>query len=580
MPTQITVRSVTKSLGGKLVLDDVTCTLTAGERTGITGENGSGKSTLLRLLAGEIRPDHGAVVVRSDGGVGYFAQEGRLSPDATVRQVVDEALGELRAIESRMRRLETAMAAGDTDTDARTGTGPDIHTRTHAGTGPGPGHDAVKDAVRDAVMAEYGELLTVFELRGGYEADARVESALHGLGLGALDHDRTVGSMSGGQRVRLRLAAVLAAAPEVLLLDEPTNHLDESALGWLEDHLRTRRGTTVAVCHDRLFLERVATTLLEVDADRRTLVRHGGGYAGHLAAKEAARQRWIHDHAQWQAGVDRFREAAATTARRVAPGRAMKDGNKMAYDRAAGRVQQSLAGRVRQAEERLNRLLADPVPAPPEPLRFTPVLRAGRLRGAVLDAAGVAVTDRLHPVGLTVTAGEHLLVTGANGAGKSTLLSVLAGRIPPDSGRVARRGRIGYLPQQPEFDRPGDTLLAAFARGRAGHLDDHAERLLALGLFTRDRLTVPVGGLSTGQRQRLALARLLSEPADVLLLDEPTNHVSPALGEELEAALADYAGTLVVVSHDRLLCRRWQGTRLDLTATPAAKSGAAAAVTA
>ncbi|MGO4421452.1 ATP-binding cassette domain-containing protein, partial [Streptomyces sp. MCAF7] len=297
-------------------------------------------------------------------------------------------------------------------------------------------------------------------------------------------------------------------------------------------------------------------------------VRYGNGYTGYLAEKAAARQRWAQAYDQWRADIDRLREAAATTARQVAPGRPMKDGNKMAYDRAGGRVQQSLAGRVRNAEERLRRLLADPVPPPPEPLRFTPVLRARRLQGAVLDAADIAVTDRLDRTSVTVEAGERLLITGPNGAGKSTLLRVLAGDVTPDSGSVTRRARVGYLPQEPRPGKPGETVLAAFARGRAGEAAGHAERLLSLGLFDREQLTVPVGRLSTGQLQRLALARLLSEPSDVLLLDEPTNHLSPALVEELETALTGYDGTLVIVSHDRRLRRRWQGTHLAMRPTP------------
>ncbi|MCG3041062.1 ATP-binding cassette domain-containing protein [Streptomyces sp. S1A] len=567
MPTQITVRAVTKSYGGRIVLDSVTCSLAAGERTGIVGENGSGKTTLLRLLAGRERPDRGEVVLHAEGGVGHLVQDEQLPARLTVQDVLDRALGELRSIEERLRRLEAAMAGGD-----------------------------------ESPLTEYGELLTVYELRGGYDADARLERALHGLGLGRLRRDRPVGGLSGGEQARLRLAAVLTAAPEVLLLDEPTNHLDDDALAWLEDHLRARRGTTVAVSHDRLFLEHVTTTLLEVDADRRAVVRHGDGYSGYLAEKAAARQRWAQAHARWRADVDRLRETAATTARRVAPGRAMRDGNKMAYDRAAGRVQQSVAGRVRNAEERLRRLLAAPVPPPPEPLRFTAAPRTGRSRGeppspelparellarefparefparnaprdAVLDADGVAVTGRLGRTALSLAPGERLLITGPNGAGKSTLLRVLAGELPPDTGRVTRHGRIGHLPQEPAPGRPGETLLDAFARGRPGTADEHAERLLCLGLFTPDRLPVPVVNLSTGQRQRLALARLVTEPADVLLLDEPTNHLSPALVEELEAALAGFDGALVVVSHDRLLRRRWRGRHLELRAarTPAA----------
>ncbi|MGY1455174.1 ribosomal protection-like ABC-F family protein [Streptomyces sp. SS8] len=548
MPTQITVRAVTRSYGGRIVLDSVTCSLAAGERTGIVGENGSGKTTLLRLLAGREQPDQGDVVLHAEGGVGHLAQDERLPARLTVQDVLDRALHELRAIEERLRRLEAAMADGD-----------------------------------ESPLTEYGELLTVYELRDGYGADARLERALHGLGLGRLRRDRPVGGLSGGEQARLRLAAVLTSAPEVLLLDEPTNHLDDGALAWLEEHLRARRGTTVAVSHDRVFLERVATTLLEVDADRRAVVRHGDGYSGYLAEKAAARQRWAQAHARWRADVDRLRETAATTARRVAPGRAMKDGNKMAYDRAAGRVQQSVAGRVRSAEERLRRLLAAPVPPPPEPLRFTAAPCTGRPRGespspelpgraapqgAVLEADGITVTGRLGRTALSLAPGERLLITGPNGAGKSTLLRVLAGELPPDAGRVTRRGRVGHLPQEPAPGRPGETLLDAFARGRPGTADEHTERLLSLGLFAPDLLPVPVTGLSTGQRQRLALARLVTEPADVLLLDEPTNHLSPALVEELEVALAGFGGALVVVSHDRLLRRRWRGRHLELRAAP------------
>ncbi|MFF8701352.1 ribosomal protection-like ABC-F family protein [Streptomyces albidoflavus] len=529
MPVQITALDVGKSFDGRPVLSSVTCSLGAGERTGIIGENGSGKSTLLRLFAGVDRPDEGEIVVQASGGVGHLAQEERLPASMTVQQVLDRGLAGLRAVERRLRHLEAAMAAGDA-----------------------------------SALAEYGDLLTLFELRGGYEADARAERALRGLGLRLVDRDRAVSTLSGGEQVRLRLAALLAGAPEILLLDEPTNHLDAAALHWLEEHLRARRGTTVAVSHDRDFLERVATSLLEVDADRRTVVRHGGGYAHHLAEKAAARRRWAQEYEQWCAEADGLRETAATTARRVAHGRSMKDNNKMAYDRAGGRVQQSVAARVRNAEERLRRLLADPVPPPPKPLRFTPVLRTGRLDGALVDASGIEVPGRLERTGLTLAAGDRLLVTGENGAGKSTLLQVLAGELAPASGTVTRRGRVGHLAQDPPAGDPDRTVLAAFAHGLPGLPPDHAEHLLSLGLFTREQLTVPVGRLSTGQRRRLALARLLSRPADVLLLDEPTNHLSPALAEEVEAALDGYAGALVVVSHDRRLCRRWRGDRLTL----------------
>ncbi|MFC9898386.1 ABC-F family ATP-binding cassette domain-containing protein [Nocardia sp. NPDC127579] len=589
MRTQITAHAVSKSFGGKPVLEAVTCALTAGERTGIVGENGSGKTTLLRLFAGRVRPDEGAIVVQADGGVGYLAQEERLSPRLTVQEVIDRALAELRSIERRLRELEAAMSDDE------------------------------------SLLAEYSRLTTVFELRGGYEADARVERALHGLGLRLVGRDRTVATLSGGEQVRLRLAAVLAAGTEVLLLDEPTNHLDDTALTWLEEHLRSRRGTTVTVSHDRTFLERIATTLLEVDADRRRVVRYGNGYRGFLAEKAAARHRWEQEYTRWRADTERLREVAATTARQVAPGRAMTDNNKMAYDRAGGRVQQSLAGRVRNAEERLRRLLADPVSPPPPPLRFAPNLRGG-VGGTLLEAVDAGVEGRLGRIDLALAAGDRLLVTGPNGAGKTTLLRVLAGQLRADTGVVRHRGRVGYLGQEPPPAVPGQTLLAAFAetyvpdrertqshrhhdveptdsgqtsnalserpiatwaRARVGggsaderhttgadldwaRLDDGADAaLLSLGLFEREQFGTRVADLSTGQRQRLALARLVSAPVDVLLLDEPTNHLSPGLIEELEAALQEFRGAIVIVSHDRRLRARWRGTQLDLAASAA-----------
>ncbi|MFI1068179.1 ABC-F family ATP-binding cassette domain-containing protein [Streptomyces spororaveus] len=554
MTAQLTASDLTKSYEGRLVLDSVDCSVPTGERLGIVGENGSGKSTLLRLLAGAERPDRGEVVLHAEGGVGHLAQEESLPPHLTVQQVVDRALAELRALEQDLRRLEARMAGGDATAET---------------------------------LSAYADTLTAFELRGGYDADARVERSLHGLGLPGLPRERAVGGLSGGEAVRLRLAVLLAAAPEVLLLDEPTNHLDGAALTWLEDHLRARRGITVVVSHDRAFLERVATSLLEVDGDLHRTVRYGNGYAGYLAERAAERRRRAEAHTAWRAEAARLREAAAVTARRVAPGRAMKDGNKMAYDRAAGRVQQSLASRVRNAEERLARLLARPVHPPAEPLRFTAVPRTATTaprpgapagpagsddaRRVLLAAAGVAVEGRLAPVDVTVPAGGRLLVTGPNGAGKSTLLHVLAGALDPDLGQVVRHGQTGLLAQHTDAGTGRGTLLAAYAEGRSGTPEEHAERLLSLGLFARDRLSAPVGSLSVGQRQRLALARLVTEPADVLLLDEPTNHLSPALAEELQEALDRFAGAVVVVSHDRRLCARWPGDRLTLRApAPAA----------
>lgn len=529
MTTQLTVRDLSKSFDDNIVLDGVTCTFPVGTHSAIVGENGSGKSTLLRLLAGEENPDEGQVTVLAAGDVGYLAQDVRLAGYLSVQKVIDSALAELRAMAARLRYLESAIAAGDTE-----------------------------------AFDEYSDLQTVYELRGGYDADARVERALSGLGLRALPRERRVGELSGGEQARLRLATLLAAGPEVLLLDEPTNHLDDAALAWLEDHLRGRRGTTVTVTHDRTFLDGAATTLFEVDADRHGVTRYGGGYTAFLTEKEAARRRWGHDHGEWETKVAAAREAMNTTARRVAPGRAMKDRNKMAYGMRGDSVEKSLSARIRAAEERLRRLLDRPVPQPPEPLRFTPSFTDAGAAHAVVTADAVSVEGRLAETNLAVEPGERFLVTGDNGAGKTTLMRLLAGELPPERGTVTRRGRVGYLPQDPDIGESGQTLSDAFAQGKPGPPDAYHAQLLSFGLFDRERLTVPVEKLSVGQRQRLMLARVLSVPVDVLLLDEPTNHLSPTLVEELEAALLAFTGALVVVSHDRRLRERWTGTELRL----------------
>ncbi|WP_432253359.1 ABC-F family ATP-binding cassette domain-containing protein [Streptomyces sp. HNM1019] len=529
LPTQISLRGVTLSRGDRLLFDDVSFAVRPGERIGVVGENGAGKSTLLRLLAGRESPDDGAVVTVADGGVGHLGQTPELPPDHTVRDAVDIALAEVRAMERGLRELEADLGGGAPD-----------------------------------VLAAYGDLLTAFESRGGYEADARVEKALHGLGLGGIGYERRLGSLSGGEQARLGLACLVAAAPEVMLLDEPTNHLDGAALGWLEEALRAHPGTVLAVSHDRVFLERVATAIVEVDADRRTLVRYGGGYGGFVAEQTAARRRWEQAYEEWCAETAALAEAATTVARRVAPGRGMKDGNKVAYDRDRGRVQSSVSSRVRNARERLRRLQEDPVPPPPEPLRFSALPAAGTADGPLIELHDVCVGERLAVDRLTVAAGERLLVHGANGAGKSTLLRVMAGVEKPEAGRMARRGRIGYLAQEIPVARPRERLLSAFGRGLPGTPEEQTDLLLSYGLFRPDALHVPVGALSAGQRRRLALARLLARPADLLLLDEPTNHLALGLVEELEEALAQWAGALVVVSHDRLLRSRFTGRRREI----------------
>ncbi|MEU9052729.1 ribosomal protection-like ABC-F family protein [Streptomyces sp. NPDC048384] len=530
---QLSVKDVTKSYGTRTVLDQVSFTVRPGEKAAVIGENGSGKSTLLRLLAEAEVPDAGEITVSFPGGIGHLTQTLDLDPDCTVQDAVDLALTELRDMERRLREAEEGLGEASQDE-----------------------------------LAAYGELLTAYEERGGYEADARVDAAMHGLGIAGITRDRALGSLSGGEQSRLALACVLAAAPELLLLDEPTNHLDAAAVRWLEDHLRAHRGTVVAVTHDRGFLERIATTILEVDRDAHTVHRYGDGWAGYRTAKAAARRRAAQEHADWLEEVARTEELVEAAGKRLAgTGKDPRQG----FGKHRRSHEAKLGGQVRAARERLAHLRRNPVAAPPEPLRFTAALSAAGgghpAERPLAELDDVMVAERLRLDGtLTIAPGQRLLVTGENGAGKTTLLRVLAGDLEPDAGAVRRPARTGYLAQELPPRSTRLPLLAAFAAGRPGLAEEYAERLLALGLFREEDLHVPVAALSAGQQRRLQIAILVTRPADLLVLDEPTNHIALDLIEDLEAALAAYPGAVAAVSHDRGFRERFTGERLELRA--------------
>ncbi|MER5963016.1 ribosomal protection-like ABC-F family protein [Streptomyces sp. NPDC002057] len=540
---QLTLKDVSKSYGDRSVLEQLTLTVRPGEKAAVIGENGSGKSTLLRLLAGADAADDGEVTVRFPGGVAHLAQTLAetfgLGPGHTVRDTVDAALAELRAMEREMRAAEETLGsatAGD--------------------------------------LVAYGELAARYEERGGYRADAEVDAALHGLGLGRVGRGRRVGTLSGGEQSRLALACVLASGAELLLLDEPTNHLDRTAADWLTERLRAHRGTVVAVTHDRDFLEGMATTILEVDRDSRTVTRYGDGWSGYLAARAAARRRRVRRHEEWREELARTEELVAAAGQRLA---GSGSDPRQGFGKHRRSHENKLSGQVRAARVRLEQLRRTPVQAPPEPLRFTARITTtgtggatsaggtGGPDGPLAELCDVVVGDRLRIDGLRVAAGDRLLVSGPNGAGKTTLLRVLAGDLRPDGGTVVRPASIGYLRQElPAVPSP-EPLLAAYAAGRPGPPEEHAEELLGLGLFREEDLTVPVARLSVGQRRRLELARLVTRPADLLVLDEPTNHLALSLVEEVEAALAAFTGAVVAVSHDPRFRAGFGGTRLELS---------------
>ncbi|WP_032916753.1 ABC-F family ATP-binding cassette domain-containing protein [Streptomyces rimosus] len=548
-----------RTLGTRRVLDGVSLTAAPGHRVGLIGENGVGKSTLLRLLAGVDEPDAGHVTRPYD--LGFLHQEMPFAGDVTIARVLDDALREARADLAELDRLTRLLA--DTPEDR-------------------PAHAEL--------LETYGQRLEQAQEREVWDADRRAGIVLDGLGLGGVAHDRPLGSLSGGQRGRLALAALLVRRPAALLLDEPTNHLDDEAAAFVEGRLRELPGVVVVASHDRAFLDAVCTELIDLDPAVDGPVRFGGNYSAYQAHKHAERERWEHRYAEEQEELEELRRSAGVTAHRVAPDRGRRDNEKMGYGHRAGRVQQQISRRVRNATRRLEELERTQVGEPPQPLRLhvaavaavaVEPVETGEAEGPGIagsdqapnsepvDALLVALRDvrvpsRLHLAHLDIRSGDRLLVTGDNGAGKSTLLSLLAGRLRAE-GEVRRWPglSVGLLAQDTSFERPDrtvrDTYTYALGAERA-----EAVPLGSLGLLHAADLDKQVGRLSVGQRRRLALALLMAHPPHLLLLDEPTNHLSPRLCDELEDALGAGPGTIVVASHDRWLRGRWNGRRLHL----------------
>lgn len=496
-------QEVSKRYGAQVVLDHVSLRCNAGERIGIVGPNGAGKTTLFSLIAGEMEPDSGRVVLPVNCRLGYVRQHvGAGIAERLLLEHVETAIPELCALEQEVHRIETRL--------------PQAH---------GP--------AQERLLARLGEAQTRFEALGGYRMRPRAEQALSGLGFAEASFRQPIGSFSGGWQSRAELARVLVADPELLLLDEPSNYLDIPTIEWLQRYLRDFKGTLLLVSHDRYLLNALPTVTIEVSGGE--VERYSGNYDAYVAQREL---RYEQRRAA-QRNQDRRREQIETFVNRF-----------RAKNTKASQVQSKIKMLERMAQvERPRRLRS------PGTIRLRPPPRSG-VEVIRLEDAGRSYDGSrwvLRHLDIRITRGEKIVLVGLNGLGKTTLLRMLGGGLPlSEGGRVVgHKVVVGYQSQDfAETMRPHQTVYETVKAVAADVPDQEVRTLLGGFGFPGKSIEKSVGVLSGGEKIRLAFARLLVKPPNFLLLDEPTTHLDIQAREALETALSNYSGTLCLVTHD------------------------------
>jgi ATPase subunit of ABC transporter with duplicated ATPase domains len=508
----LAVTGVSKSHAAHTVLAGIDLVVPRLARIGLVGPNGAGKSTLLRLLAGLDAPDAGSIT--RDGAVGYLPQERDPRPGEALRAFLARRTGVGEA-ESRMDALAARL------------------------------HD------EPDLADDYNAALDEFLARGGGELETRAQHVLAELGL-EVALDRSLDSLSGGEAARAALASILLSRFDVLLLDEPTNDLDFAGLALLERFLAAYEGAVVVVSHDRAFLDRAVTRIVELDEWTHGATEYTGGWSEYEAERERRRAR---HYDRWE-GYVAEKDRIETQARR------MRQWEERGYGQ--GRKKKKAKDVKKAYEKKLGTIAVVEKPYEPWQLQLglAPAVRSGdvvvRLRGAVVERG----TFALGPFDLELAWGERLAIVGANGSGKTTLLDGLLGRLPLSAGerRVGPSVVLGELEQRRTAFEPDASLLASFVDA-AGVPAEDARTLLAKFDLGADDVLRPASSLSPGERTRAVLALLSAQGVNCLVLDEPTNHLDVEAIEELERALSGYQGTVVLVTHDRLFLERFAATR-------------------
>jgi len=506
----IQLQGIRYSIGPRVLFDDVDWVIAPGDRCALVGPNGNGKTTLLRIVLGDLSPESGQRAVARGTRFGYLPQEAAERFEGSVLA---------RALEAHRSLLEMQEERDE------------LHRRLD-GIAP-------DDPELEALLERAGELQQRLELSDEHALEPEARRVLSGLGFSTRDQDRPLAEFSGGWRMRAALAALLLQDPTVLVLDEPTNHLDLPAMEWLEDYLERFRGGLVVVSHDRVFLDRVAREVRELDAER--LTAYAMGFTAFLEAREQQREQIERSNAQVErriAQLSRFVERFG--------------------------AKNTKAAQARSKKKMIERLKDERVVLPRRPrgirFSFPDPPHAGRLLVKLRDLAfGYGADDLFTRVDAEIPRGAKIAIVGANGAGKTTLLRLIGGQLAPRRGTREDypHTRLAYFAQHAaETLEPKRTVMEALEAVAPAAWRPNLRGLLGSFLFSGDDVFKHCGVLSGGERQRVALARILLEPANVLLLDEPTHHLDLMGKEVLEDALDQYPGAVVVVTHDRSLMTR------------------------
>ncbi len=507
---EIQINSLVKSFEvGHNVLDGLTFQIDQGERVGLLGRNGAGKTTLFRILTGELDHDEGQVSIASGHRLGLISQIPVYPAGYTVEDVLRSAFARLESLAGEMEALEGRMAAGESD---------------------------------PALLRRYGSLAERFEVFGGYDTDVAVNKIANGLSISPEQRKQLFDSLSGGEKTRVNLGRLILEDTDILLLDEPTNHLDLHATEWLEEYIRGFRGTVLAISHDRYFLDRVVTRVIEIEGGKAEF--YSGNYSFYAVEKERRYQERLKQYQKEQAKIEQLEKAAEQ----------LRVWAFMGMDKTYRR-----AVNIERRIERM-RTTAKPTKARKMDARFSTAEFHGDEMLGIRNVAKSYGDKRLFS-GITLKAegGERIALIGDNGTGKSTLIKMIMGELYPDDGRIklGPQAKPAYLPQIIHFDHPDWNLVENMMASKRGLSAQSARNRLAAYDFRGEDVFKPVSVLSGGEQSRLRLCMLMDGEVNFLILDEPTNHLDIASREWIEEAVESYDGTLLFVSHDRYFINRF-----------------------